>query len=176
VEGIGRSHLEVLSYMREMLKGNTKIRSENSRDSTRNLNLKSPSKTRSCTHSTATIDMNSFFMHTYTGEHTRSLQFRKFIVKQSGNIIRHNFQILHYSCQSSESKLEHVIAMICCQAHENKGKVAIPLYKANSVLWFNRNKYAKQVQRRYRKEFGVDPLYKPSIYAFFKQFCETFCV
>jgi hypothetical protein len=52
-------------------------------------------------------------------------------------------------------------------------KIATPLHKAESVLWCNKAKFEKRVQRCYRIEFVVDPPSKPSIY---EEFCKTGCL
>jgi hypothetical protein len=52
-------------------------------------------------------------------------------------------------------------------------KMAKPLQIAKCFLWFNKTKREKRVQRPYRTEFGGDPLFKPSIHAFCKQFYVT---
>lgn len=50
------------------------------------------------------------------------------------------------------------------------------LYKKQSVVWVNNNKCLKRVQLCCRTGFEVDEPYKPSMYAFYKQFCEADCV
>jgi hypothetical protein len=91
-----------------------------------------------------------------------SWQFHKFAVKQSGNIIHPNFQMLDYSCQSFESEHAYVVAMICREGHCSR-EMATPLQKAKCVLWFNITKWVKPVQRRYRTEFGVESPSAPYI-------------
>jgi hypothetical protein len=51
--------------------------------------------------------------------------------------------------------------------------MATPLQKAKCGLWFNKTKFVKLVQQRYRTESGLHRLSKPSIYGFCKQFRET---
>jgi hypothetical protein len=56
-------------------------------------------------------------------------------------------------------------------------KMATRQQKAEHVLWFKKTECMKRAQRCYQTECRVDPLSKPSIYAFFKQFFEAdFCV
>jgi hypothetical protein len=95
-------------------------------------------------------------------------------VKQSGKTIHPNFQTLDYNHQSSESKLVHEFAEICRQVHcsQENGDISAE----NEVCpGFNKIKYVKQFQRRYRTELGMDPPSKPSTYAFYKQFFEKDC-
>jgi hypothetical protein len=55
-------------------------------------------------------------------------------------------------------------------------EMAAFLQKAKCILWFNKTKYVKRVQRRYRMTFGVNPPSTASVYAFYKHFCETGCL
>jgi hypothetical protein len=51
-----------------------------------------------------------------------------------------------------------------------------PKRKAACVLRLSKNRCVKRMQRPYRTEFGVGPPSRPSIYAFYKQFCEAHCL
>jgi hypothetical protein len=54
--------------------------------------------------------------------------------------------------------------------------MATDLQKATCFLRLSKTRCVKRMQRRYRTEFGVGPPSKPSIYAFYKQFCEADCL
>jgi hypothetical protein len=70
-----------------------------------------------------------------------------------------------------EAKNAQVVAMIIRQRHrsqENGGTSENETF----VLRFNKTKYVKLGQQIRGTAFGVDLPSKPSIYAFYKEFCE----
>jgi hypothetical protein len=80
------------------------------------------------------------------------------------------WEILDFSYQYFESK-----DACSCQGHcsQEDGDTNT---RNKFILWPKQTRSVKQVRRHYRKEFWVDSSPKPSIYAWYKQFCETGCL
>jgi hypothetical protein len=99
----------------------------------------------------------------------------EFTAKPSRKKMHPNFQTLDYTCQRFLSKRAHAVAVICRQGGE-ENKTLTLLHKVKCALWLNIAESVQRVHRRYQTEFGVDPPSMPSIYAFYKRFCDTGCL
>jgi hypothetical protein len=97
----------------------------------------------------------------------------KFTVKQTGTLKHLNIKLHHQ---------KFWIKVCTCSCDDLLPGALLPrkqwhLYKKiRHVLWFNRTKSVIKVQRCLWMESAVPPPSKPSIYAFYKQFCEIGCL
>jgi hypothetical protein len=55
-------------------------------------------------------------------------------------------------------------------------KMATQVQKANCMLWFHETNLVTAVQRRFRRQFWLNPNTKPSSYAWYKQFTQSLCL
>jgi hypothetical protein len=55
-------------------------------------------------------------------------------------------------------------------------KMVIKVQKANCKLWFQKTKLVTVVKRWFRREFGLNPPTRPSIYAWYKQLTQSGCL